>query len=87
MDNSDQTKMDCIFCKAKAAGELVCKVTGNYHRWSGWPGAFCLDCFCEDPLEQCLADGCMCDCHPRLPEPVEIKIDELFDLSDFVDIR
>jgi hypothetical protein len=27
------------------------------HRWSGWPGAWCLDCGCEDPLEQALADG------------------------------
>lgn len=21
------------------------------HRWSGWPGAWCLDCGCEDPNE------------------------------------
>jgi len=21
------------------------------HRWSGWPGAFCLDCGIEDPME------------------------------------
>lgn len=21
------------------------------HRWSGWPGAWCLDCGCEDPRE------------------------------------
>ena len=26
------------------------------HRWSGWPGAFCLNCGVEDPLEQCIAD-------------------------------
>lgn len=26
------------------------------HRWSGWPGAICLDCFQEDQLEQCIAD-------------------------------
>lgn len=25
------------------------------HRWSGWPGAFCVDCYCEDPAEACLA--------------------------------
>ena len=25
------------------------------HRWSGWPGAFCLDCGCEDPREIALA--------------------------------
>lgn len=27
------------------------------HRWSGWPGAWCLDCGCEDPREVALADG------------------------------
>lgn len=27
------------------------------HRWSGWPGAWCLDCGCEDPRERALADG------------------------------
>ena len=27
------------------------------HRWSGWPGAWCLDCGIEDPNEIALADG------------------------------
>jgi len=27
------------------------------HRWSGWPGAWCLDCGCEDPREIALAEG------------------------------
>lgn len=27
---------------------------GTHHWWSGWPGAFCLGCFCEDPLEYCI---------------------------------
>lgn len=27
------------------------------HRWSGWPGAWCLDCGCSDPREDALADG------------------------------
>jgi hypothetical protein len=27
------------------------------HRWSGWPGAWCLDCGCEDPYEEALAVG------------------------------
>lgn len=26
------------------------------HRWSGWPGAWCLDCGAEDEREICLAD-------------------------------
>lgn len=25
------------------------------HRWSGWPGAWCLDCGCECPVETALA--------------------------------
>lgn len=25
------------------------------HRWSGWPGAWCLDCGAEDNREICLA--------------------------------
>jgi hypothetical protein len=29
------------------------------HRWSGWPGALCLDCFTEDQTEWCLAQGCL----------------------------
>lgn len=27
------------------------------HRWSGWPGAWCLDCGCDDPREIALANG------------------------------
>ena len=27
------------------------------HRWSGWPGAFCLDCGCEDPVEMAMVDN------------------------------
>lgn len=33
------------------------------HRWSGWPGAWCLDCGVEDALEICVAehnDSIMC---------------------------
>ena len=30
------------------------------HRWSGWPGAYCLDCGVDDKTEWCLAD------HPHL---------------------
>ncbi len=28
----------------------------NAHRWSGWPGAFCLKCGAEDQVEIALAD-------------------------------
>ena len=27
------------------------------HNWSGWPGAWCLDCGLEDPHEIALANG------------------------------
>lgn len=35
------------------------KIMESYssHRWSGWPGAVCLDCGIEDPREIALADG------------------------------
>lgn len=25
------------------------------HVWSGWPGAYCINCFEHDPVEECLA--------------------------------
>lgn len=28
----------------------------DQHHWSGWPGAFCLKCFCKDPIEQAFGD-------------------------------
>ena len=27
------------------------------HHWSGWPGAYCLHCGAEDPIEIALADN------------------------------
>ena len=27
------------------------------HRWSGWPGAYCMYCGTEDALEIAMADG------------------------------
>lgn len=27
------------------------------HRWSGWPGAWCIDCGIEDPREIAMAEG------------------------------
>lgn len=43
------------------------------HRWSGWPGAWCLDCGCEDANEVALADGAdpetMVDQNTECPEP------------------
>ncbi len=33
------------------------------HRWSGWPGAYCQDCFDEDSDELCVGNVCACPCH------------------------
>ena len=30
---------------------------GPAHRWSGWPGAHCLDCGCEHALENAIGMG------------------------------
>lgn len=38
------------------------------HRWSGWPGAFCLSCGIGDPLEEALADGVDLEQPGPLPE-------------------
>lgn len=27
------------------------------HHWSGWPGAYCIDCGSDDPMENALADN------------------------------
>ena len=39
------------------------------HRWSGWPGAWCLDCGADNPIECCImaghGDNCTRPgCHP-----------------------
>lgn len=26
------------------------------HRFAGWPGAFCLDCFADDQIEICIGE-------------------------------
>ena len=38
------------------------------HRWSGWPGAWCLelDCGQEDGNEVCMT--CQCSCHDKFWE-------------------
>ena len=60
------------------------------HRWSGWPGAWCLDGGCEDPREIALADGlCDEDIHvvvdPALmecPEPGSKRFDPYMQEAD-----
>lgn len=46
------------------------------HRWSGWPGAYCLNCFAEDPHEQCLADDSPerpCYCIEGYGDPAHVQ--------------
>jgi hypothetical protein len=64
------------------------------HRWSGWPGAWCLDCGIYDPLEECIAVHDVegdCPDHPSTlcPEPNSRRHDpyshDIIDLKDIVD--
>lgn len=36
------------------------------HRWSGWPGAWCLDCGCEDVTDRLVCNIPIPDNHPAL---------------------
>ena len=49
-------------CVMGQIGDNPDHTDGSEHKWSGWPGAYCLGCGFADPLEICLA-GCMCKCH------------------------
>lgn len=42
------------------------------HRWSGWPGAYCMYCGNEDIREICLADGHDLDCNACVQEPCKV---------------
>ena len=55
----------CTVGQAEALG-ITRHSDGTPHNWSGWPGAFCLDCRTEDPAEICLGDACECVCHAEL---------------------
>lgn len=44
------------------------------HRWSGWPGAWCLDCGCSDPMEDASALGHMDWSFDVDGNPVAVKI-------------
>ena len=54
---------------------------GSGHRWSGWPGAFCMYCGAEDAREICLADGHDLDCQDckqescKVPDNIKDEID------------
>jgi len=49
------------------------------HRWSGWPGAWCLDCGQEDAGELCLADGHTQPCGRCRNGPCERAGEALYD--------
>lgn len=55
-------------------------VTNTSHRWSGWPGAWCLDCGREDPTELCAIeheeDCSRPECNPgKCSEPNSHRFD------------
>lgn len=43
------------------------------HRWSGWPGAWCLDCGAEDLHEVCVGCDPDCVCYPGSEEPCRVE--------------
>jgi hypothetical protein len=43
-------------------GVLLPESEAKHHRFSGWPGAYCLDCGAEDAVEVCLANHPMSSC-------------------------
>lgn len=54
-------------CVAKSI--LLCAANDKgVHCWSGWPEAFCLDCYAQDLEEICLRNGCLCECHKKFWE-------------------
>ena len=55
-----------------AVGVELAHTTGCVHRWSGWPGAVCLDCGADDAYEVCLA-GCKCQCHDAFWEAYALQ--------------
>jgi hypothetical protein len=57
------------------------------HRWSGWPGAYCLDCGAEDPIEVCIADGCYVDDEDGMPLHPCMKHSEASDCPGCVKCR
>lgn len=66
------------------------------HRWSGWPGAFCMYCGSEDVREICLSEGdheleCTICVQPKcqVPDSEKDRLDQqfnpqLFDVGDTI---
>lgn len=51
-----------------ADDETLGLLPNTIHRWSGWPGAICLDCGIEDEREACIATPeCRCASGPGGP--------------------
>ena len=47
------------------AAATRCPASNGRHRWSGWPGAWCLDCGALDVDELCIGRVCECPCHDQ----------------------
>jgi hypothetical protein len=71
--------MECVEPISVAYDGPPVQTTTEYrfrgHTWSGWPGAWCFDCGCEDPFEACMGG---CDQAPSdemgYPEPSRCPI-------------
>ena len=46
-----------VLPESQEADRKVIQKAHSTHRWSGWPGGYCLACGMEDPLEQAFAEG------------------------------
>lgn len=61
---SDGAHLYCSVACQEYHAAKSCGCFGGGHRWSGWPGAWCLDCGCEDPRELELAHVDVSPDHP-----------------------
>ena len=46
-------------------GSTRSKVMSRSHHWSGWPGAYCLKCGAEDPMEIAIGENWYDPCEDR----------------------
>ena len=53
--------------------------TGFEHDWSGWPGAFCINCHAEQVLELALADNWYDPIDAKFKTPEHQELQELCD--------
>ena len=57
---------------------------GYNHRWSGWPGAYCLKCGSDDPIESALACP---KCHVPGPDDKDQEMKLCPEHQEWVDAK